>query len=229
MMGTQFLTGIIGNVAQPVLARVNGEADRQVRIFRKMLRFTSLLSFPLLLGLALVAPEFIVLTIGPKWAECVPYLQTLCVGGAFVPLCQAFSNLIISKGRSDYFMAATCGFLLLQLAAVVLLYREGIQALLYAVAGLNVVWTGVWYVFARRLVRLTPLQVLSDTLPFLLAALAGMSVAALTASLVPSRLLSLAVKVVVAAIVYCTVMQLSGAAIWRECVQFVSARLRRAE
>lgn len=229
MMGTQFLTGIIGNVAQPVLARVNGEADRQVRIFRKMLRFTSLLSFPLLLGLALVAPEFIVLTIGSKWAECVPYLQTLCVGGAFVPLCQAFSNLIISKGRSDYFMTATCGFLLLQLAAVVLLYREGIQALLYAVAGLNVVWTGVWYVFARRLVRLTPLQVLSDTLPFLLAALAGMSVAALTASLVPSRLLSLAVKVVVAAIVYCTVMQLSGAAIWRECVQFVSARLRRAE
>lgn len=228
-MGTQFLTGIIGNVAQPVLAKVNGEAGRQIRIFRKMLRFTSLLSFPLLLGLALVAPEFIVLTIGPKWAECVPYLQTLCVGGAFVPLCQAFSNLIVSKGRSDYFMMATCGFLALQLVAVVLLYRQGIQSLLYVVAGLNVAWTGVWYLFARRLLRLDLFQTFSDILPFLLAAVAGMSVAAWAASFVSAPLAVLFVKMIVAAAAYCAVMQLSGAAIWRECVQFLFARFRRVK
>lgn len=226
-MSTQFLTGMIANVAQPVLAQVNDEADRQLRVFRKMLRFTSLMSFPLLMGLALVAPEFILITIGAKWSECIPYLQTLCVGGTFVPLCQMFSNLLVSKGRSDYFMMASCGFLVLQLAAVVLLYREGIQALVFVVAALNVVWLPVWYAFARRLIRLTVVQLLSDTLPFFAATLLALSAAAALASLVNGLWAVMSVKIATAVVVYAAVMHLSGAAIWRECLQFLAGRLHR--
>lgn len=226
-MGTQFLTGMIANVAQPVLAQVNDAADRQLRVFRKMLRFTAFMSFPLLLGLALVAPDFILITIGPKWRECVPYLQTLCVGSAFVPLCQTFSNLLISRGRSDYFMLSSCGFLVLQLVAVVVLYRRGMPALVFAVAALNVAWLPVWYAFARRLVRLTVGQLLADIVPFLCAALLALSAAAAAASLVSGLWASLSVKVAVAAVVYAATMHLSGAEIWRESLQFFMRRLRR--
>ena len=47
-MGSSLITNTMAQVAQPVLSNVNSEEERQERIFRKMLRFTSFLSFPLM-------------------------------------------------------------------------------------------------------------------------------------------------------------------------------------
>ena len=78
------ISGTIEQVAQPVLAEINDDRDRERRVFRKMLRFTAFLSFPALFGMALVAKEFILVTITDTWIDSVPLLQTLCIGGAFL-------------------------------------------------------------------------------------------------------------------------------------------------
>ena len=220
-MGSSLLTGMIGNVAQPVLASVNEEEGRQVRIFRKMLRFTAMLSMPALMGLGLIAPEFIYLTIGEKWMPCVPYLQTLCVAGAFIPLNQMFSNLLISKGQSNSYLLATCGFLLCQLTAVLTLYPYGVQQLLYAISALNIIWLLVWYAFAHRLINITLWQTLSDILPFVLIALLSLTIAYFAASPFSSPWITLPVKIIMAAVVYGVIMQMTGAEIWKECTQFL--------
>ena len=62
-MGHSFVSGMIQGVAQPVLANVRDEKERQRRVFRKMLRFTAFVSFPVMLGLSLVAQELIVITL----------------------------------------------------------------------------------------------------------------------------------------------------------------------
>ena len=73
-MGYSTLSGMVGNVGQPVLARTEGGEERRVRVFRKLLRFTAFCSFPAMLGLAVIAPEFISLTIGEKWARETCYV-----------------------------------------------------------------------------------------------------------------------------------------------------------
>ena len=57
-MGHSFISNTMAQVAQPVLTNADDEEGRQQRVFRKMLRFTSLVCFPLMFGLALVAHEY---------------------------------------------------------------------------------------------------------------------------------------------------------------------------
>lgn len=226
-MGSALLTGMVGSVAQPALAKVGEEEGRQLRIFRKMFRFTAFFSFPAMLGLGLIAPEFILLTIGAKWLPCVPYLQILCVSGALIPLNQMFTNLLISRGRSGAYLASATIYLLCQTSAVVMLYSVGIEALLFAVSGLSVVWLFVWYFIVRRDVGLRLRQMLADLLPFLLIALFSLFVADWCASFVSHSALSLVVKIALTVFCYALLMHLSGAEIWKECLQFLKAKLSK--
>ena len=65
-MGFSLISGMVGSVAQPIFAQMTDDSERQVRAFRKMLRFTAFISFPCMLGLSLVAPELITIAITDK-------------------------------------------------------------------------------------------------------------------------------------------------------------------
>lgn len=100
-MGFSLISNMINGVSQPVLVETSSDAMRQKNIFRKMLRFTAFISFPAMFGLALIANEFIVIAVTAKWQACVPIMQILCIWGAFVPITYMYSNLLISKGKSN--------------------------------------------------------------------------------------------------------------------------------
>ena len=104
-----FVANTVGQIAQPVLASIQDDKNRELLVFRKMLRFTAFLSFPLMFGLTLVSREFILITIHEKWIASVPLLQILCVSGAFMPIYTLYQNLAISKGRSDVYMCCNIG------------------------------------------------------------------------------------------------------------------------
>ena len=205
------------------------EEDRQKSVFRKMVRFTSFLSFPAMIGIALIAPEFVLLALKSQWTACVPYLRTLCVAGAFIPVSMLYSNLLVSRGRSGLFLAGTASMMAVQMLIIIFLWITGcsVQALLYFISALQVAWLPVWHTMAHREIGLRFSETLRDILPFALAAviaaLAGHFVAALSDGAVPR----LAIKVVVTALVYAGIMYFSGARIFRESVDFFLSRFRR--
>lgn len=104
-MGQQFILGMINGVAQPVLAKISEDTDRQQRVFRKMLRFTAFISFPAMLGLGIIAEELIVISITDKWYSSVSIMQILCISGALSPLPTFTSNL--SSAKESH--ASLCG------------------------------------------------------------------------------------------------------------------------
>ena len=53
-MGHSFLTGIVDQIAQPVLARISEDQEREKKVFRKMMRFMAFLSFPFMFGLSFI-------------------------------------------------------------------------------------------------------------------------------------------------------------------------------
>ena len=183
-MAYQMVGGTIDQVAQPVLVSLREDDDREVRVFRKMLRFTSLLAFPAMFGLALVAHEFILGTIGPMWADAVPLLRVLCLGGAFMPFYSLYRNLVISQGRSDVNMWLNVGQVAVQFALILATYRQGILTVVWAYSALNVGWLLLWQLAARRLVGVRLADVLRDTVPFALVSAAVMlAVGRLTAAI----------------------------------------------
>lgn len=207
-LGTSLLGGMINNVARPVLAKVEDDADRQRRILRKMMRFTAMLAFPGMMGIGLVA-DFVPLLMGDKWLFCVPYLQVLCVGGAFLSVNEIFSNLMISRQRSDLYMYSTLTFLAVQLSLVgaftltdtvpscavalldavapycpIVAAGGGLMPLLLCIVALQPLWFFVLFFTARRVLDMRLRDVLADVVPFVLAAVVALTVGYHAASVI---------------------------------------------
>ena len=215
---------MVAQVAQPVLVSLNGETGRQMDAFRKMMRFTSFVTFPLLFGFGLVAREFIVIALGAKWLPSAELIQILCVSGATMPLATLFSNMIISKGRSDTFFWCTFSLGLVQILTMLLIYPLGIRVMVVAYMLLNVAWLAVWLFFVKRLTGYGYMMFLRDTAPFALAA-AGVMGVAYAATLPLSSLWALLLsRFAIAAVLYYAVMKVARVKILEECERFVLKR-----
>jgi O-antigen/teichoic acid export membrane protein len=220
-MAFQTVGGMVGQVAQPVLVSVRDEKQRELNVFRKMLRFTSFLSFPVLFGLALVAREFILCTIGEQWINCVPLLQILCISGAFMPLYTLYQNLVISHGRSDINMWLNIGQIALQLAVILFFYRQGITVMVIAYTVFNIIWLAAWQPFAKGIIGLNLLQVSKDIMPFMLVATAVMVMTHYITLFISNLWILLLTRILVATLLYCIVMRLLNVVILKECLQFI--------
>lgn len=224
-MAHQVVGGMIGQVAQPVLVNVRGEEqEREIRIFRKMLRFTAFLAFPALFGLSLISNEFILSTIGEKWAASVPLLRILCIGGAFMPFYSLYSNLIISQGRSDVNLWLNTVQIVLQMVLILLTYRQGIIAVVWAYTLLNVVWLAVWLIYAKKLIGISLLSMLKDLIPF--AAISAMVMLATwcLTSAISNIYLLLFTRIVTAMSLYALIMKLLKVKMLDDCLQFIFKR-----
>ena len=226
---------LVGNmlkqVDQTVLVGLHDERERQLAVLRKMMRFTAFISFPLLFGLGLVSHEFIILAIKAKWAFAASLLPILCVCGAFMPLSALLTDAVISQKRSDIYLWSTLVLGLLQIALMVGLWQQGIRTMVVAYTLLNIVWVFVWHFFVRRLMGYRLLDFLRDIVPFALAAAGVMGLTWVVTEFIVDSLsfiddylklwVLLISRVVLAALLYYTVMRLAGAVILKECMGFI--------
>lgn len=212
---------MVAQVAQPVLVSLNGEEGRQKDVFRKMMRFTAFITFPLLFGFGLVAKEFIVTAIGEKWLASAQLIQILCISGATMPLSTLFSNMIISKGRSGTFFWCTFTLGLVQIATMVMIWPMGIRTMVIAYTLLNTSWLLVWLFFVRRLIGYGYWMFFCDVMPFALAA-AGVMGVAYVATMPLSNLIALLIsRFIIAVVLYYAVMKIARVKILAECERFI--------
>lgn len=223
-MGWSLINNMLQGISQPVFAKTDQEKERQKNIFRKLLRFTAFVSFPLMLGLALVAREFIVILLGEKWLESALLLQWLCVMGAFYPISNLFSNLLVARGHSGIYMWCHIALCVVQLAAVVFSAAYGIERMIQVYVALTIAWILVWHWFAHREISLRLWEVVKDISPYFFISLVLIFAAHLLTRGIDSLYLSFAAKVLFVGISYCLVLWLLKSTIFKESIDFFRKR-----
>lgn len=222
-----FISGTVNYVAQPVLSQVSNDKERLCSVLRKMLRFSVFLSFPALLGLALVSHELIVITITEKWIACVPLMQTLCIWGAFAPITTLYSNLLISRGKSNLFMWNTVALSLLQMTVLLACNPYGIVWMIRCFVLLNILYILVWQHFITKETGLTLFMAIRDILPFaIIGAMTTLATWLITLWISNIYILFVA-KIVIGALLYAGVMKVLHVAIFTECMDFFLQRFRK--
>ena len=226
-MASSTISGTIEQVAQPVLAQINDDMDRERRVFRKMVRFTAFLSFPALFGMAIVAKEFIFVTITDKWADSVPLLQMLCIGGAFMSFYTLYQHLVIASGRSDIYMWCNIGQIVVQITLIMLFHSLGIEAMVAIYTTATVLWLIVWQIQAKRLIGISMSRVLADTMPFMFAAASVMAVTYFATSFIANPYVLLPLRAIIASGLYFCVMKVTKVDILDECINYVKNHLHK--
>ena len=223
-MANSFVSNTMWQVVQTVLVAAGDERERRCRVYRKMMRFTAFLSFPLMFGLALVAAELIFCTIGPQWEDSVPLLRILCVSGAFVPFYTMYQNLAISSGRSDIYLWCNVAQIALQMVVIFVFKPLGLQMMVVAYSAFIIAWLLAWQVVAKRLVGLSLRHTMADVAPFMLISAGVMAATYFCTSWVSLHKVLLPLRIVVAAAFYIAAMKIFHAEIMNECLGYLKKK-----
>ena len=98
------ITAVLQGVTFPVLSSIQNEEDRLVDAYKRLIRISAFIVFPLMIGLAAVADPFIHIVLTDKWAGTIPLLQIICFSMMWYPIHAVNLNILQVKGRSDYFL-----------------------------------------------------------------------------------------------------------------------------
>lgn len=91
----------ISSVLFPVMSKYSDDMTKLKSMVRRSIRTSTYLLMPLMLGMAVTAKPLILLVLTSKWLAAVPFMQCLCVSGAFGSVSNANMQVIKASGRSD--------------------------------------------------------------------------------------------------------------------------------
>ncbi len=229
-MALNVINGMVTGVAQPTLSQVADDTGRYVHVFRKMMRFVCFICFPAMLGLGIIAQEFILLVGGERWKASGDILSLLCIYGAFVPITSLYSNLTISRGHSTVNMTCTVGQCLAVWGGLYYLHlmEYSLVSMVLFFIVLNILWLAVWQWWAKRLIGLRWRWVAQDILPFLLFTVGVLAITWWVTQPITNLWLLMLARILMAAALYAGIMWVSGAKIMRETIGYLLPHSNRA-
>lgn len=92
---------VITKVAFPVFSRMQSETDRLKRGYLKVLQLLSTVNFPMMAGLAVVAPMAVPVIFGEQWLPSIILIQILTLVGLLRSTGSPVGSLLLAKGRAD--------------------------------------------------------------------------------------------------------------------------------
>ena len=162
------VTGILQRVTFPILSSIQNEDERLRVNYRKFLRVSGFVIFPLMMGLAAIADPLTRFILTDKWADSIPLLRILCFALMFYPIHAINLNLLQVKGRSDLFLRLEIYKKILGVATLCVTIPMGITAMCvgrvftsWVALAMNTHYTG-------KLIHLGFFQQLKDYIPTLL-------------------------------------------------------------
>ncbi len=91
--------GAVSTVALPTLSKVNDNLEKVKNGLRRIVRINMFVGTPLRVGTILVAEALILTLLTEKWAECIPFLQIICLTTIFGPATYR-TNAYLAMGKS---------------------------------------------------------------------------------------------------------------------------------
>jgi lipopolysaccharide exporter len=140
---------VMGQVGFPVLARTRSDVEL-ADMHHQMVRLLTIVLFPLLLLLAILAPELIPLVFGHAWAGAVVPVQILAAGGASTLVIDAAAPVLMATGRPRALLGFGVAHFAVYGLTVLLVVPLGIVAVAVAAAAVHAVFLLVAYTLIAR-------------------------------------------------------------------------------
>lgn len=225
-MGQQVISGTLCNVVQPITVVVESSVEHRIVVFRKLMRFTSFIVFPLMFGLAFVAEEFVYITIGEKWFPSVSILQILCVVGITYTFSVVCIQTLMSYGFSDIILRVNTGLNFAQIILLICVCKLDFSTMLLLYVFLNIVGVCVWISIVCRFLKICYLNVVKDLFPyFIISLLVFCSVYFLLREIDCNMYIQFSLKIILSICGYIFLMYIANSKIFKDCQSFLWKRI----
>lgn len=161
-------TGILQSVTFPALCKFQDDDVALRQAYRRIIRVSAFLIFPLCLGVGAVAYPLINLLFTKIWIKAAGMLSILVYAGMWYPIHALNLNLLQVKGRSDLFLRLEIIKKALCIVMLCITVPLGIEAICYGMIFNSVIALVINTFYTGKLLNLSLLTQCRDLLPSLL-------------------------------------------------------------
>jgi len=101
---TRLINSPFNSVAFSAFSRLQKDGAELRRFFDHLTRLTGAIAFPIFLGLAAIAPEFLAALFGQRWVVAAPVFRILCMVGILHSVAFVHGALLRAVGRANWQM-----------------------------------------------------------------------------------------------------------------------------
>ena len=134
------IAGPLQQVFFPAFSRMGDDRPRMADTWIRATRLVGVISIPALVGLVIVAPDFVQVVLGPKWSDATPVIQILALVGLIQSLQTLCGEVLLALGRANWLLWFTMLWFVASLTSFVIGVQWGVTgvAACYAIATLLV-------------------------------------------------------------------------------------------
>ena len=215
------VSGVMQRVTYPVLCKIQNNDTDLRESYRKFLKLTAFVIFPMMFGLSALAKPFVILVIGQQWSFCAELLQILCFSLIWYPIHAINLSVLQVKGRTDLslrleIIQKILGTLILFVAIpwgiIVLCYSRVINSFLCLFINTH---------YSGKLINLSIFRQLADFLPTLLSSTIMFILMKISTLPLESLLLQLIVGIIVGLVSYIIVSFIINKEMLKSCIGLI--------
>lgn len=165
---SQQMTGVIQNVTFPVLSKMLNDDEGLARNYRRMIRTTAFIVFPMMFMLSALARPLILTMITAKWESCIILLQLMCFSLMWYPIHAMNLNLLQVKERTDLFLHLEIIKKILGLSILVITLPQGLVIFCIGSIFSSILCLVINTYYTGKLINVGFLKQMKDLTPILL-------------------------------------------------------------
>ena len=215
------ITGILQRVTFPVLSLMQDDDERLALNYRRLLRVSAFVVFPLMVMLAAVAAPLIRVMITSKWDGCVEFLQILSLALMWYPIHAINLNLLQVKGHSGLFLRLEIYKKIFGVLILVCTIPLGVTAMCWGLVVGSVFSLVLNTYYTGKLIKVGLFMQIKDLLPILINSFVMGGIASYIVNKIDSSLIGLIAACSAAAVFYFTISYIFRFPELKEVIQII--------
>ena len=218
------VSGIIQRVTFPVLCTIQNDDDRLRDVYRRFLRLSAFIVFPLMIGLAAVAKPLIIIVLKEQWVFSATLLSIICLAMMWYPIHSINLNLLQVKGRSDLFLKLEIIKKIVGVTILCVTVPLGLIAMCWGSVFGGIIGLIINTHYTGKLIQVGFFTQMRDLIPTLLYSFSMGALVWVIVSILSSVWLQLTVGIAVGVIYFLAITKLTNSADLREALSFIKSK-----
>lgn len=121
------LTNVMNTATFPLISSLQNNEEEMIVVFKRLIRLTFIVTFPLVVGMAVLSKNIIQVLLTEKWLPAAFYLSCMSFAYIFRPINSLNMNILNAIGRSDLFLKVDLAKIPIDILVLIFALPRGIK------------------------------------------------------------------------------------------------------
>ena len=219
------LGSVLNNATFPLMATIQNNSEDLISTFRRLIKLSALVSFPAMVGLAVLSDDVIMVLLGEKWMPAATLLFWLALSYIFTPFSALNLNLLNAIGRSDLFMRIDFSKVPIIFATMAITFPISLKAVVIGKAATAFIYFYMNTFMVKRLYGFGAFKQLACCWKYIAATIIMGLIVMIVTRFIETPIIGLVVGIVSGVAVYATVLAILREEEYKVIVNKISGRL----